>query len=74
MDFTLTLYQQLLEALQKQNYQFLTVEEYFNHSVPQSLSRLVILMRHDVDRKPENALRMAKLEAESGIIHVMRYQ
>jgi hypothetical protein len=28
MDFTLTLYQQLLEALQKQNYQFLTVEEF----------------------------------------------
>jgi hypothetical protein len=69
MDFTLTLYQQLLEALQKQNYQFLTVEEYFSdsHSVSPSQNPSLVLLRHDVDRKPENSLKMARLESELGI-------
>jgi predicted transcriptional regulator len=66
-DFTLLVYKNLLQTLKYKDYEFLTVEEYFNHSVTQSLSRLVILMRHDVDRKPQNFLRMAKLEAGFGI-------
>jgi peptidoglycan/xylan/chitin deacetylase (PgdA/CDA1 family) len=69
MDFTLTLYQQLLEALIAKNYQFLTVEEYFsdNHSVSPSKNLPLVLLRHDVDRKPENSLKMARLESELGI-------
>lgn len=77
IDFTLTLYQQLLESLKAKNYQFLTVAGYFsdNHSVASLQSRTVakslphslVLLRHDVDRKPENSLCMAKLEAALGI-------
>ncbi|MDO8726857.1 MAG: hypothetical protein Q7J35_12380 [Candidatus Methanoperedens sp.] len=29
--------------------------------------RALLLMRHDIDRKPENALSTARIEAESGI-------
>ena len=67
MDFSLIIYQQLLESLQKQNYQFLTVEEYFTHPVAISPNCPVAIMRHDVDRKPQNSLRMAKLEANLGV-------
>ena len=75
MDFTLKTYQQLLETLIEKNYHFLIVEEYFNHqvallqsrSIAKSLPRPLVLLRHDVDRKPQNALRMAKLENKLGI-------
>jgi len=60
MDFTLTIYQKLLKALQSESYDFLTVEVYFS----QSQNHPVIILRHDVDRKPLNSLRMAKIENE----------
>jgi hypothetical protein len=76
-DFTLLVYKNLLQTLKYKDYEFLTVEEYFsdNHSVASSqgrslassLPRSLVLLRHDVDRKPENALRMAKLEAVLGV-------
>ena len=75
MDFAIKPYKSLIEALKEQNYHFLTVEEYFNRFVSQSPSRKIdtqptrplAILRHDVDRKPENSLRMAKLEAELGV-------
>lgn len=81
MDFTQKTYKTLIESLISKNYQFLTVEEYFSTSqdlsVSSSLSHStfhgvekrspIIIMRHDVDRKPLNSLRMAKLEHELGI-------
>ena len=66
-DFTLSIYKQLLETLIKNKYNFLTVEEYFRSSLSRTQSNNVLLMRHDVDRKPQNALRMAKLEHDLGI-------
>ncbi len=67
MDFTLKTYQALLKSLITQNYYFLTMEEYFSHSVIKSNSHLHLIMRHDVDSKSQNALRMAKLESELGV-------
>ena len=66
-DFTLKIYKNLIESLLEKNYQFLTVEEHFARQVAPSQSRPIVIMRHDVDRKPQNSLRMAKLEAELGI-------
>lgn len=76
-DFTLSVYRNLLQTLKYKDYEFLTVEEYFsdNHSVASSqgrslassLPRSLVLLRHDVDRKPENSLKMARLESELGI-------
>jgi len=64
-DFTLKTYKQLLQTLLSKSYTFLTVEEYFISASSPSHPR--ILMRHDVDRKPQNSLRMAKLEHELGV-------
>jgi len=64
-DFTLTIYKQLLQSLISKEHKFQTVEEYF--TLASSPSRPLILMRHDVDRRPENALRMAKLENKLGV-------
>jgi len=71
-DFTLLTFKNLLESLQVNNYQFFTVEEYFTGSIASSTNRPlaglpspprpVIILRHDVDRMPQNALKMAKLE------------
>jgi len=53
-DFTLSTYKQLLQELKKENYKFFTLEEYFTSS---SILPFIIL-RHDIDRKPKNALKI----------------
>ena len=64
-DFTIKIYEQLLTILISNEFVFLTVEEYFDSG--KSLSKPFILMRHDVDRRPGHALRMAKKENEFGV-------
>lgn len=61
-DFTLIIYEQQLHRAIKQGYVFQTIQEYFL-----TPAERCIIMRHDVDRKPQNSLRMAKLENELGI-------
>lgn len=67
MDFTLKTYKTLIEALKEKNYHFLTVDEYFSSLNTNTSTSQLILMRHDVDRKPSNSLRMAKLENKLGV-------
>ena len=62
MDFTLFAYKQLISTLQSQGLYFQTFEEYI-----QNLKEKVVILRHDVDRKPENALVIAEIEKEAGI-------
>ena len=63
-DFRLTNYRQYLVSIRKRfNYLF-TFDDFF--SSPQSASNFCIL-RHDVDRKPANALKMAELEKDMGV-------
>ena len=55
-DFTLTTYKQLLQEFKKSNYQFFTLEQYIsspNHPFASSPSLPFVILRHDVDRKPE---------------------
>ena len=61
MDFTLSAYKQLISTLQSQGYFFQTFEEYIKNPKVK-----VVILRHDVDRKPENALVIAKIEEEAG--------
>jgi len=61
-DFTLTTYRKLLQNLYDNGYAFQTLQDY----TKQPENKTVIL-RHDVDRKPENALAIAKIENEAGI-------
>ncbi len=63
LDFTLGKYRQLLEAICGYNYTTYTVAGYLDSSDPEK----AIILRHDVDRKPEKALKMARLEQKFGI-------
>ena len=62
MDFTLSAYKQLISTLRSQGYFFQTFEEYIKNP-----KEKVVIFRHDVDRKPENALVIARIEKEVGI-------
>lgn len=62
-DFTMKKYASLCDALLSNGYTILSVEEYLS-SVPQGK---YVILRHDVDKMPENALEMAKIEYEKGI-------
>ncbi|MBO4263516.1 MAG: hypothetical protein J5871_02400 [Bacteroidales bacterium] len=62
MDFTRRKYQELLAALKERGYAFITYREYCAGERPE---RFVIL-RHDVDILPENALMIAKEETAAG--------
>src|SRR4030042_1367758 len=63
-DFTLAAYGEYLRAVKSSYENILTFSEYFS-AEPKPESFCII--RHDVDRKPGNALRMAKLENDMGI-------
>lgn len=60
VDFTLNTYEKLLHQIRKANYQSRTMQEFLQ--TPQNSDDKIIVLRHDVDRRPQNALRMAQLE------------
>jgi hypothetical protein len=68
-DFTLDKYRELCRTLQKNGFTPLTVRDYLNGESADSPTHRakIVILRHDVDRKIMNALRMAKLEYEMGI-------
>jgi len=59
-DFTFDAYAELLAVLDREGVEPLTVREYVGHD---DLPDRFAVLRHDVDRKIDNALRMARLEA-----------
>lgn len=62
-DFTLDKYRVLCESILSNGYTAYTVYNYLSKK-PESNS---VIMRHDIDRKPENALKMAELEYDLGM-------
>lgn len=63
-DFTLTAYSQYLRAIKISYANILCFADFFTlKHIPDSF----IIIRHDIDRKPFNALKMAKLENQMGI-------
>lgn len=62
--FSFAAYETLVSTALDAGYEFLTVRDYLRST--DRPERFVIL-RHDVDRKPENAEKMAELEAEYGV-------
>lgn len=64
LDFTLSTYRYLLTTLQEAGYTFLTYEAY---CVPEPKPNQLIILRHDVDKKPENSLTIARIEHSLGI-------
>jgi hypothetical protein len=63
MDFTVSQYKNLLQAIQSQGYTFQTYEAFVK-----SPAKRPIVLRHDVDALPENSLRFARIQASMGIV------
>jgi len=63
-DFTYEAYASLLDAFVEHDVPCLTVRDYLTRN---ELPPRFVVLRHDVDRKPENSLDFARLEAERGI-------
>jgi len=59
LDFTIITYRRLLQALSTKGYSFQTMQDFIRH--PEDST---IILRHDVDRLPSNALTCAKIESE----------
>jgi hypothetical protein len=62
MDFTVKKYELLLNAIRDVGYSFQTYEEYLR--VPKDK---VVILRHDVDSKPNNSLVFAEIQYKLGI-------
>ena len=62
MDFTLSIYKELLKQLISEGYRFQTFKDYLTNPT----DRFVIL-RHDVDLLPQNSLRFAKIQYDLGL-------
>lgn len=62
-DWTLSQYRELCECIKSSDYTVMTLKDYVCEPVDRAL-----ILRHDVDRFPKNALKMASLEAELGFL------
>lgn len=65
-DFTIETYEKLLQALQRAGYATLTVREGLQ-AMRKALPGCRVLLRHDVDRRPDRAEAMASLERAHGV-------
>ena len=63
MDFTIRKYRELVRAFVESGYQITTVRQYLE-TCP---SGKALVLRHDVDEQPQNALKMAEAEKELGV-------
>ena len=69
MDFTLETYRNLLSCLQSIFENFLPFKDclLLNHSANDRILHSTVILRHDVDLIPQNALKIAQLESSLGI-------
>lgn len=63
-DFSFTIYRDLIAEIKETGFKVLTLKEYFKQRQD---TPAFFILRHDVDRRPENALKMAFLESSFGI-------
>lgn len=71
-DFTLTIYKQLLLKLKESNFRFITYYDYISiekseKNYKKIENEKILILRHDVDRLPANALTTAQIEKELNI-------
>jgi hypothetical protein len=62
MEFTFEIYKQLLSTFLEKDYKICKMNSYLNNTTGK-----ILFLRHDVDRYPNNALKMARIESEMGI-------
>ena len=66
-DFSLDIYRELLESLQKNGYESVTYAEYMaSADLSKREERRYVILRHDVDARAENSLRTAQIEHAIG--------
>ena len=67
-DFTLDIYRELLETLQRQRYRLIPYKDYpvYANAKANAKAKYVIL-RHDIDARPENSLAIAQIEHALGV-------
>lgn len=61
-DFTLHKYEQFLKVAIKSGYQLVSYQDYLNNDFQK-----VMILRHDVDKKPQNSLKTAQLQNQLGV-------
>ena len=61
-DFSLTTYKKILQELLTNGYSFQTLQDFIQNPEDKK-----VILRHDVDRKPGNALVIASIEKDAGI-------
>lgn len=64
LDHTIKAYKVLLQAFVDAGFQFQKFEDYLSNP----LDGKVVILRHDVDELADNALKMAKVEYDLGIV------
>lgn len=62
-DFSLDIYRELLETLQAKGYELITYADYCHGVRPEKF----VILRHDVDARPLNSVRVAQVEHSLGI-------
>lgn len=65
-DFSLDIYRELLETLQRQGYQLIGFADYLRIKSQEPRDKRFVILRHDVDARPENSLRTAQIEHALG--------
>jgi len=67
-DFSLDIYRALLETLQAQGYKLIAYADYLKKANDQRLTTndKFVILRHDVDARPENSLKTAQIEHSLG--------
>ena len=68
-DFTTNKYAEFLNALVKVNFPIYTIVEWIKKNPSEGL-----ILRHDVDRKPKQAIKIAKIAAECGAIGTFNFR
>lgn len=62
-DFTVSIYRELLAALQSEGFSFQTFSQYLH-----SPASKVIMLRHDVDDRKDHSLHFARIQHEAGVV------
>lgn len=63
-DFRLTIYNEFLKTTLDNYYKVMPFKDYYSRK---NQYKKIVILRHDVDQKPQNSLKKAKIEAELGI-------
>ena len=66
LDFTLSKYEELCQAITASKYSTTTLVEYLQ-MIPEKRRESYIIMRHDIDRSPKRALEVARVERKYAI-------